>query len=669
PAAQTAQPAAPQPVKLEDLPPPMRLGVRAELTRRQIPVMPMVVVVPDASSLVEVVGAWSLAGAGRFPVLIDDGRVETREDIARFIRAFAPARVVRWRAPGEQAEWPKDEPAQRARVEAALRSAWKPARAEPGGNISAMYAGVNHVPPGVVALSMADVAWPAGLALAAGRGQVLAWVTPPTGGGDAGGTLTLAQADDLSAQITRACEVSGAAWRGLGEGIDAVTLCLNVPVKVNIPAGSNVRGAGAFVVKPGEPIATSDLVGRSVDDRADRYAWCGQVFGTPARAVYSAMCGLFVQPRSAWVFDGYQPGQPWDLFDGTEAGELLGKGGLKVMVNDGSASSADAFRARAAGGWDPKQGRATAPAELSGGLNAGFIAVNTSGMTESFDLRPGQCVSGDVPILNVPSLVYFVHSWSANSPSNPSTVAGRWLAQGAYAYVGSVHEPFLQAFQPTPMFVRRLMAPAALGAAARLDGGPPWKIAVIGDPLITLGPAAPAPPATTALPLEGAEDLKDTVARALKAGDFESACVDLVLSGREGDALRLGRAMIRDRKDALTPASATHLAWCAFRAVDGPAFAQFYEAARATEDQHPRLRDGLWQAFMASGATLSRGQIDLLKALPRQDSTLRDAADLSSLLRRVSGPEGARAYLRELALGQKNEHVKARLEEMARGVK
>jgi len=42
--------------------------------------------------------------------------------------------------------------------------------------------------------------------------------------------------------------------------------------------------------------------------------------------------------------------------------------------------------------------------------------------------------------------VHFIHSWSAVTPDDRNTVGGRWLSNGVYAYVGSVDEPYVQAF-------------------------------------------------------------------------------------------------------------------------------------------------------------------------------------------------------------------------------
>ena len=96
-------------------------------------------------------------------------------------------------------------------------------------------------------------------------------------------------------------------------------------------------------------------------------------------------------------------------------------------------------------------------------------------------------------------------SCTPGRPRRPATWTpspARGSQRGAYAYVGSVHEPFLQAFVPSPKLAMRLAAGLPLGAAARLDDGEPWKISILGDPLITLGKAGPV--VEKPLPLTGA---------------------------------------------------------------------------------------------------------------------------------------------------------------------
>jgi len=86
-------PPHPQEIKLEDLPPPQRLGAKATLLREAVPVVPVLVLVPNVRSYIEAIAAWT--PGGRYPVLIDDGSRDAAEDIGRFSRAFKPAKVVR----------------------------------------------------------------------------------------------------------------------------------------------------------------------------------------------------------------------------------------------------------------------------------------------------------------------------------------------------------------------------------------------------------------------------------------------------------------------------------------------------------------------------------------------------------------------------------------------
>ena len=358
-----------------------------------------------------------------------------------------------------------------------------------------------------------------------------------------------------------------------------------------------------------------------------------------------------------------EQGAPWSQFDAGSAADLLKKAGWRTAVDDAPRQGAADFRARAAGGWAPRPGKFAGDAAL-GGSWAGLIAVNTSGMSESFDLKPGACISGDVPFLGVPALVNFVHSWSCQAPDNRATIAGRWLERGCYAYVGSVHEPFLQAFQPTPQFIRRLLAPSPLGVAARLDGGSPWRIAVIGDPLITIGPRAPRT-APAALPLLLCQDSVEVIAAHLRGGEFEQAFGTLVMAGRDKDALRLATAALRDQPEKLTPAAALAALPCAFRAADAQAFAALYPIARPLQDRHPAIRDMLWHALLPRAATLSGAQLDLLRDHPRPDSLLRDAEDFSKVLRTRNSDAAARSYLRSLAATQTQPWLRTKLEEMA----
>jgi hypothetical protein len=88
-----------------------------------------------------------------------------------------------------------------------------------------------------------------------------------------------------------------------------------------------------------------------------------------------------------------------------------------------------------------------------------------------------------------------IHSFSAADPTDPETIAGRWLAHGAFIYFGSVNEPFLAAFR-TPQLVTELLT-AGIPLVAALRQGEferfdfPWRLVYLGDPLYRIEAAGP----------------------------------------------------------------------------------------------------------------------------------------------------------------------------------
>ncbi len=653
---------APQPTKPDEpvrqaspsIPPSVRLGMRADAVRRRVPQTPVVVIVPDPSSYVAAIGTWSMPESGpmvRFPVLIDDGTWQSQEDVARFVRAFRPEAVVRWGAP-KDAALPADAPARQAAIEKAAAAAWG---ADSAAAVRERWKKLQFTPAGIVAATADDPAWTAALALAAGHGEPIVWVHTSQ---DISGALTMEAADELTAALQGACTALGYTWEVLGDDIDAVSLCLNCPVQTQ-----------RFDLSPKDArryFATTDVIGRYVRaEREERWAWAGQVFGTEARAAYWAMCALFLEPRRAWLFDGYEDKPPWSAWDAMAAGQELARVGLATAVSDKGRQGADDWRLFTAGrarverapGGEPGAPRAQERA----GVDAGLIAVNTMGNADFFDLRPGQCRAGDVPVLEVPAMVHFVHSWSCTRPADRTTVGGRWLERGAYGYVGATFEPYLQAFVPTPLLARRLTAAVPWGAAARLDNGPPWKIAVLGDPLMTLGPAAPRLEAEQdgtpggisqrwRLSLAGAADVQEELGAAVKAKRFDQALRDLSLLGRGGDAARLARAIINDEPAALTPDVALNAVMSVYLAgaPELETFKRVYAALGPEAERHPELKDLAWQALWPVIGTLREDEIGLLRTSVRADQVVRDAMELTRAVERVKGRGAARQILAEI---------------------
>ncbi len=615
---------------LDDLPPPQRLGARATLLREAVAVVPVVVVVPDARSYIEAVARWT--PAARFPVLIDDGSRGGLEDIARFVRAFKPAKVVRWSFKGEGG-WPGDPAERRALVEGAVARAWGARAGSTSDELIAHWKQMGLTPPGLVVAGAADPAWAAGLALAAGHAQPIAWVECKQ---SVGNFLSPEEGAALVSEVNGAAEKTGLKWVAVGDELDAVTLCLNCPAKILVTPGEPL-GIGPGGARKDDVQATTDRVGRL--PAGQRWAWASQVFGTEARSAYNAMCALFLGIERAWLFDGFPAGAPWDEWDCTEAGRQLENGRIAAVVDD-----------------LPRGGRADWRARASEVLDADLALINTRGECFWFDLAPGQGRPGDTPILNRPVIVHMVHSWSLQYPAGVTTVGGRWIEHGAYAYFGSVQEPYLGAFAPTPAVAARLAAGFAWSAACRRDDPVPWRLACIGDALLTRGTTLRRLGAE-ALALEGAGDVREELAAAVsaaknagpKADVFGAVIRLLVLLGEDEKGAALAGALSRDNPDQFTADVAASAMQALARTKDGRwllgnAFAKLN--GKIAEDL--ALRDALWVGSIGLlGTTQDKELMTQLRRALRDGQQDRDAMDLAPAYARVMGKGAAVEMLRE----------------------
>ncbi|MCA9288452.1 MAG: hypothetical protein KDA05_07700 [Phycisphaerales bacterium] len=553
--------AQPGQVALEDLVPQLRAGFRGEFLRQQQAVIPVVVVVPDAGSYLRALGAWK--PLERFPVLIDDGSREAREDIARFVRAFEPERVVRWSAP-DAPDVDSAEAVQRE-IDATLAGVWGLGGDGPATIGAAVLAACHAEAPGVVVTHGGDPAWTAGAALAIGRGQPIVWIQTARG---VNGALTRAQGESLCASLQTGLTAKGLAWDAIGDTIETVALCLNTPVKIEL--------------EPGQTLATTDRLVRFSDARNDTriWGWASQVHGSERRAAYRAMCGLFLPITDAWLFDGYPPnneqGQPWDSYKLAFAAEAFSQitdftGTLEQRPNNSIAH------------WR---------VATSGPITASLLMVNTHGTRGFFELPGGTAWCGDVPVLGRPSVLYFIHSWSAVRPEDRDTVAGRWFERGAYAYCGSVQEPYLAAFVPPGAIAQRLASMAPWAVACRGDNSPAWRIAMFGDPLITLGPAQAR--SEEALPLEGAVEVEQEARDALRERRYLDAIVALTLMGRDEAAARLGASLVASSPEAATPDVLHAALFPMYRAARDADLQAAYSMLDDTRAADPQNRDLLW---------------------------------------------------------------------------
>ncbi|MDG2093886.1 MAG: hypothetical protein P8J89_01270 [Phycisphaerales bacterium] len=437
-----------------DVPWPVKLGAKALHRSNQIPMIDQVVLVPDADTWLDEMAYWS--PAGQWPVLIEDDHFAPM-----FIRGFQPSKVYR-RVAVEKPSMGIME-----RCQLILKRAWG---AKPDETLQTAMARIGIKPMGLVLTSETSDAWPAALALAVGRGQELKSLDGSFGG--AGTILSASKSALLTEQIRKRCEETGLAWDRLGDDLDAITICRNLPsrARMDLPIDARVQAAG----KGGndEPLAITDLLGRSADGQ--RYAMVGWINGDGIESTYIAMCSLFLKQDSAWLCNGYPNEGQWGRYGFEEATKTLDNAGFNCTVtNDASIRTLRSLS--------------------SGGISEDLILINSKGNRDFFDLGNSRGTTNDVPILDSPAALQMIHSWSLQDPSNNQTVGGRWLEHGVYAYIGSSHEPMLGAFVPPAELTRRLTMLVPFLVAGRWwdDQGPfskTWRINTLGDPLMTIGP-------------------------------------------------------------------------------------------------------------------------------------------------------------------------------------
>jgi len=547
-----------------------------------------VVVTADRRSFVE---AIALTG-GRVPVVFDDGTPEAREDIARLVRGLSAGRgagggagggagsgptVVSFKA--SDTAWPAEAGKRQELITGALHRAWKVSSADAyRGALRARAAGVL----GVVVTSAADDASLAGLALAASRGQALVFVTPPA---DVSDEWTMAKALELQRGVVEQLRATGLSFEGLGDEIDTITLALTCAAKVVVKAGDDVPGVAPLVCKPGEYLALTDVIGRAGPGLAQRWAFAGQIGGPAARAIARAMGGIYCPggtPVEAWVFDSYPGGPQFDEYAAGRTQRVLDAAREREPSRFGGGASFGGAAGATLSGWRA----AILGREGARGLDANLLLVGTMGNWDFFQLRPGNASPGDVPLLRRPALVYFIHSWSLQFGDEARGVGGRWIGNGAYAYVGSVHEPFLAAFPPPALVSQRLVAGVPLGMAIRHDQAPlsaVWRVGLMGDPLVNLAQLSAGQGATGQGATDGARLIAglglagagasagavasgDGLAGVLKARDFAGASRLMVLLGRDADVSRLMAALLREQPKDVTQAVAREGALACFRA-------------------------------------------------------------------------------------------------------
>jgi hypothetical protein len=428
------------PASAKQEPWPIQTGLRAAIVRSKIPTVNRLVLVPDEATFLAAIQKWNLKG--NWPILIEDDKYAPM-----FLQRFQPEEIVR--LPSIKEQLPKGKQLQELMLNAAA-TAWNATDTK---TLKAQWTQLGWEPPGVVITSEKDPARSAAVALAAAHGQPLVFVEGNFGKPNQ--TLNNIQWKTLQRAITKAVESTGFFYSQLADPIDTITIVRELAVKYQSPQNKN------------EQLAVTDGLGRHFN--GERWAAVGWIFGSEVRSIYQAMCAIFLDSQTAMLYDSYPKEGNWAKYEMEEAASGLKTIGLNVELVQKPESSLEKWRSLASKPW-----------------RFDLILMNSKGYPKSFQVGNGDASVEDLPKLQFPAAIHMIHSWSASDPDDRNTVSGRWLVNGAYAYVGSVHEPFLSAFIPPKLMVARLKRGTPFLIAARQLESPPWKVATIGDPLMSI---------------------------------------------------------------------------------------------------------------------------------------------------------------------------------------
>jgi hypothetical protein len=497
PEAKNAKPAGKdvEPAVVERMDDPRLVALREAAQRWRRPAEPrrivvdQVLLVPDLPTFLEAIAAWD--ERHYFPILIDEPAWTLP-----FLRSFRPARVVRYTGKKQQSGSTPDmrdtgasargETAWLKAVEAVRRACSTPpegsgaAKGSPGSTGSAPHT------PGLVLADPEAGTIGAAVALAAGHFQPLiplgSFHLPPGAPGAAestrrfGDVLTVLEAWGFARGVEARVATAVARYDQLGDDCDFVTLAGDWPYRYEVEEGEHpARGIYAIDDLVGRTLAGGPSL-RGIERSRRRWAYAGRIIGDPAASVARAMGALFLHPTSAVLWNTYGGGTPWSMYTMKSASAQLSRvlpGPIEQA--EGPRSDLQHWHARFA---------PVNPFEL--------MMINSIGGPDWFSIGGGPGRPGDVPRGNF-TAVSMIHSFSAVNPADPQTIAGRWLANGAYVYFGAVQEPFLAAFRPPGLVAELIAADVPLVAALRQGegepGGFPWRLAYLGDPLYRAGRA------------------------------------------------------------------------------------------------------------------------------------------------------------------------------------
>ena len=632
-------PRSPRPTASAPPPWPVLLGAKVALCQRNRPVVSRVVLVPDPDTWLHEVARWS--PLGQWPVLF-----ESDPRAGAFIRAFQPDEIVR--VPPTDRRLPADPTPRKSLMLAAAKIAW--GAVEPGVTQRQIFEALGWRPPGFVVTAADDPAWPAAVALAAGRGLPLAFIEDELG--PVGGELSETALRGFERRLQAAAEATGYEWENLGDDLDAIAICRTMPgrCRTTPPASARVEVPGR---PSGDgPYATIDALARNAN--GDRWAYAGWIFGDEARSASMAMSSLFLQRRNVWLVSGYPKTGGWANYGVEKAAVELAESGYASMFFEGEKASIREWRRL-----------------LLGTIPPDMLYLNSHGNPNEFHLfQDARALPQDMPFCERPMTLSMVHSFSLQQPDNPETVGGRALRRGVYAYIGSVDEPYLSAFIPPSLQILRLRAGVPFLLAGRwwpnqgtMSGI--WKITTIGDPFMIAPPpdSVPIPwvAADQAPPVPGAISVIEDAKAAMKSLEEDPARAGeairlLVMLGQDEIALQLWDRLVADRNLPAVALAAPEVLDPLFRARRWQEFLQAYERV-PRESRDSDARDMLWHLLTprlssiraADTIMLLRSEIrdpqvevDLEILMPHLDRVLGDGAGVAEVVRRIDAAPNPR---------------------------
>jgi len=427
----------------------------------------VVYVVPDLETYMYAISLWDKEI--RFPVFIGEGAF-----LDLFLQGYPGAQIKKL---------DKKEVGQigRTLVYRALYAAWGPETLDDApqsvseDDLKDRLKGLGIVPRGVVVTNVGDAEFAGGLALAAGHYQPIIFYTSELKRSPEDNVGANSARQEVKEHLRRAVLEGVQEWgyphEGLGEGIDYITLALNMRHTFCHPRpGTTVYETGYTMTDAIGRLTQSGLIedGPKKGEPAV-YAYCGLLIeAAPQMALYQAMASLFAETRRALYFDTY----------GDDIHGVEGVKGYQVLR-----TCVDTINRDQRG--EPRSTMEQWHRLVDGGHPFGFVHMTAKG--DGYSWSAGRVK--DIPASGAPCAVYFVQSGSAVNPSLITTIAGRWLLSGAYVYYGAATEPFLASFNTAQTVARTLAAGGTYGEAfQRKDTLPeqfrgPWKLVYVGDPM------------------------------------------------------------------------------------------------------------------------------------------------------------------------------------------